>query len=221
MFLAEMEFFGIDVLPLLFAASWLLWYCAHKAQEEKDSEAPINDILAENPKTAESLKAFDSVGWSKQKTFPIPLDMAKEIAEKVYGESLECHLEDEAETVQRFSRGDKTIWRLPIEKSVDWYDQPVTIQIRYKAVSDEKTTMKVVYAAPKSMIFDGECRDFFVEHAQKEFLYFCQVVENVCKRYEEHVASEIDETDCSADYGTLGVGPDASWDDVRAAYREN
>ena len=159
------------------------------------------------------------VQWTIQETFALPREMLKLVITRLLCESGECELRVDQEHVQIFERGDTKIDRLPMNREVSWFEIPVTISLQFDDAGGDTTTVKVVYAAPRTMSFDKTNRNFFLAAAQAEFAKITEMVEGSAERYREYVESQ-QSPSVDKDYQTLGLQHDATWNDVKAAYRQ-
>jgi len=105
------------------------------------------------------------------------------------------------------------------------------LTIDYSTDAEGKTSCKFLFTAPKAMSFDETTANFFHKSAQEEFDSSFEALKRILEYVQEQSQNEeFDHDDDDAaktvdweaslqDFELLGLKPDATWKEIRAAYR--
>lgn len=168
----------------------------------------------------------DALEWKAATLVPVSLPVALAGIGRILHHGGYDVLKDQNEEYGAiYWRGDWNITRLPAARKVGWSEVPVFASACcYVGDTEDETVVCLKFDVASFVRVSPRLREFCLGHLKDEcdrtVASLMSAAEKVAEREAERARSETEAAACDADLATLALGRDASWESVKAAYRD-
>lgn len=172
-------------------------------------------------------RAGREVFWAHAEWVDYPAPVFRDAVVACFGKGEHKHLKPEG-TLDVYARGDPRVNCVSSSDATRWVDLPGFFSVLVAPI-DGKTFVTLEVRVLERVKMCRTVMDRFAASAQSEFDQAIAALKRAAARRQQADSSQQQERqeraapvtpDCLTDYAVLGVRPDASFDEVRAAYRD-